>query len=173
MKKKLLLWEIIGFLVCSALAPLFHFFYEWSGRNMIVGLFCAQTESVFEHTKILLFPYIIFSVVEYFALKKSGVISRRRFCGVKAMTALLLPLLTISFFYTYSGIIGKTITWLDITSAFLHLAVVFFLSWLLLEKAIGFRYSWQIFLLLLTLWVVMTVYWSVYPPALPLFATAA
>jgi len=54
MKSKLFKFELLGFVFCCILGTLSHFFYDWSGQNIIVGMFCPVNESVWEHLKLKL-----------------------------------------------------------------------------------------------------------------------
>ena len=56
-----LLWYcVIGTLFVSVMGSLFHFAYQWTCCNWLMGLFVAVNESVFEHLKLLIFPLILF-----------------------------------------------------------------------------------------------------------------
>ena len=72
MKKKVLIWEIIGFLMVCALSGVFHFIYDWSGKQAWIGFFCPVNESTWEHLKLLFFPVLIFSAIEYIWIKKES-----------------------------------------------------------------------------------------------------
>ena len=72
MKKKVLIWEITGFLVVCALSGVFHFIYDWSGKQTWIGFFCPVNESTWEHLKLLFFPVLIFSAIEYIWIRKES-----------------------------------------------------------------------------------------------------
>ena len=55
--------EILGAVIVCVLAPLMHFVYDWSGGNTVVGLLAATNESVWEHTKLIYFPMLIYSII--------------------------------------------------------------------------------------------------------------
>ena len=59
-------YNILAFIFIGLLGSLGHFFYEWSGNNKIIGYFFATNESTWEHLKLLFFPTVIYSVIEYF-----------------------------------------------------------------------------------------------------------
>lgn len=110
-----------GFLFTSVLGTLSHFFYEWSGRSMLAGLFCPISESVWEHMKLLFFPALLFCLLVKFLCKNivpnmtlpvlSGILTGSTFIPV--------------FFYTYSGILGFTVVWLDIAIFYLCTGITF------------------------------------------------
>lgn len=111
MSKTLLKLDIIGFVFVSVIGTLAHFVFEWSGNNTVVGLFCPINESPWEHLKLIFFPYLIWTVAQYFIMHKSKNIFPAKFIGVFVGMGI-----TLSFFYTYTGIIGKNIDLLNIAS---------------------------------------------------------
>ena len=54
---------ITGYIAVAILGTLLHFVYEWSGSNMIVGLFSSTNESTWEHMKLAFYPMLIFSII--------------------------------------------------------------------------------------------------------------
>lgn len=164
-KKKLLFFEIIGMLLVSIGAVVFHFLYEWSGKNFLIGLISATNESVFEHTKILVFPFLIYSIVEYFFVG----IDLKRFIVAKSISLILMFVLVISVFYTYTGIIGHHIALVDMLSAFVYVFLGFFVSYKLLssDKELERYLFWVVPIALLI--IISQIYFTVYPPHIPLF----
>ena len=59
MGRKLLHWEIAGFVVTGAAGPLLHFAYAWSGENSLIAAFAAVNESTWEHMKLLFVPLLV------------------------------------------------------------------------------------------------------------------
>ena len=66
-------WETIGLLWTLAAGNLLHFVYQWTGERTVAGLFAAVNESTWEHMKLLAVPWVLFSLVEYIALRTDGV----------------------------------------------------------------------------------------------------
>ncbi len=112
MKKELRKCFTIGFIFISVFGTLLHFLYEWMGANPIVGLFSPVNESIWEHMKLFFFPMLLFTVVmSYFNILQVHYPA--------LVPALLTGLLAGSWFipmayYTYSGILGRSITFVDI-----------------------------------------------------------
>ena len=89
--------------------------YEWSGESIIVGLFSAINESIFEHMKLLFFPMLLFAFFEakfvneeydnYWCAKLIGIL-----VGVG-----LIPVI----YYTYTGIFGVNADWFNIIIFFI------------------------------------------------------
>ena len=56
---------LFGILFTSVLGILLHYTYEWSGRNLLVAFLAPTNESYFEHLKLLLTPYLLWTLAEY------------------------------------------------------------------------------------------------------------
>lgn len=67
--KKILISEIIGLIFCLAMSFVFHFAYEWLNKTQAIAWLFATNESVWEHSKIIFYPYFIYSIIEFFILK--------------------------------------------------------------------------------------------------------
>ena len=112
---------VIGFLVTTILGVISHFVYEWTGGNFLVGLFFPMNESTWEHMKLLFFPMFLFALV---AGKK---MERQYPCIYNAMfTGILVGLALIpTLFYTYSGILGFFVDWVNIAVYVLSVLVAY------------------------------------------------
>ena len=55
----------IGIVFTLLLGVLLHYTYGWSGKNLLVAFLAPTSESLFEHLKMLLTPYLIWMLVEY------------------------------------------------------------------------------------------------------------
>lgn len=110
MHKKLKIYEIIGYIFTCAAGVILHFVYQWSGNNSVAAAFSPVNESVWEHLKLLFFPVMIFTVFEFiiFGDQVQNIVWSKfwgTFFGMFFITAV---------FYTYSGIIGRNFTVIDI-----------------------------------------------------------
>ncbi len=95
--------SIIGLLFTLLFGTLLHFTYEWSAYSALAGTISAINESTWEHTKMLVFPMLIYGVFEYFYYGKSKV----NFIPIRLLSILLGVAIIIGGFYTYTGITGK------------------------------------------------------------------
>ena len=111
-KKELRKCFIIGFIFICVFGTLLHFLYKWTSDNRIIGLFSPVSESMWEHMKLFFFPMLLFAVImSYFNILQIYYPS--------LVPALLLGLHVGTWFipasyYTYSGILGRNITLIDI-----------------------------------------------------------
>lgn len=123
-------YSLAGFLFIAALGTLWHFLYEWTNRNILVGLFCPVNESTWEHIKLLYFPglfYILFMGSRLKAVYPN--ILNALLAGLLA-GCLSIPVL----FYTYSGILGKNLFVFDILVFLVSIGVLFFTAKRLLPR---------------------------------------
>ena len=108
-------YQIISIIFTFILGTLLHFTYQLSGENSVVAIFSAINESVWEHLKLLYFPMLLTTIIGYFYIGRSipGFFCSKTIGIVSAMV------FTIIFFYTYTGILGKNIAIVDISSFFI------------------------------------------------------
>lgn len=126
----LLLWHIVFGLGSSLLGSLMHFVYGWSGNNTLVGYFTPINESTWEHLKLLFFPILYFSIIEMFLYGHDY----PNFLQVKILSILIGLAVIVIFFYTYSGILGKTILLIDISIFLLGVIASYVSSYYLLQS---------------------------------------
>jgi len=109
---KIKTWQIITVIICIILGILLHYTYELSGENIIVGLYSAINESTWEHLKLLFYPMILMAILGYFIIGKRT----ENYWFAQAMGILTAMIFTITFFYTYTGVIGTNIHFLNIAT---------------------------------------------------------
>lgn len=158
--------NITAFIIIAFLGTLGHFVYEWSGKNQLIGYFFSINESTWEHLKLLFFPTVIYSVFEYSFLKDKPdnyipavVISL--ICGMTAIVVL---------FYTYKGIIGHNIDFINI--AIYYVGLLLSLNKkekIIREKKFSLNLMFWIFLILGITIALSFVFWSYNPPSLGIF----
>lgn len=132
MNKKQIKQEVAGVIFVSIAGTLAHFVYAISGENGFAALFVPVNESVWEHLKLLWFPYIIFAAVQFFLPGRKDSAS---FWAAKAAGAYMGALFIATFFYTYSGALGETVTAIDILSFYLGVLGAFGTDYVLMRSA--------------------------------------
>lgn len=158
------LYIIVAFLFTSILGTLAHFFYDWSGQNVIVGLFTPVNESTWEHMKLVFFPALLCAL-----FTPSSV--RENFPSLPDAVLLgnLLGTLSIPvFFYTYSGILGTNKAVVDIAIFFLCVLITFFTAWKLRDSHSVREYRISIRFCTAVMAVLFMVF-TFFPPDIGLF----
>lgn len=160
MRKQLLFWELAGFLVTGALGSLLHFVYQWSGENQVAAAFSAVNESTWEHMKLLFFPLFLFSVVQVCVMGRNY----PNFLAVRAVSILMGLVLIPVLFYTYTGVLGRSVDWVNIALFFLAALGAFLLDFRLLRRS-RFSAPWQQILGLIVLWALAFCFvWCTFHP---------
>lgn len=157
--------EGISFVIASVLGVVFHFIYNWTKANPIAGLFFPINESTWEHLKLIFFPILILSLIEYFVFG----IQYANFIFTKFVSVLLGMTITVVLFYTYSGIYGKNSDVLNILIYFASMAAAYILSyrWIRGKKMSGIPTTvgyWGFVILMLLFFL-----FSMFPPKIGLF----
>ena len=102
-------FEIISTIFIIIVGILLHFLYDWLDKNVIVGMFSAVNESTWEHLKILFFPMLITIIIGTYYYKDIT----NYLCSKTKGLLVSLSFLVIAF-YTYSGVIGKNFSSINI-----------------------------------------------------------
>ena len=164
MRKRFDIWTWAGFFTAAVLGTLGHFAYDWSGKSLPVGAFCAVNESTWEHMKLLFFPVLLFTAVQLCLRWESGLLAARAVSTTAGLAA--IPAL----FYTYSGVLGRTVDWVNILIFYAADAALFGLD-SRLRRSGHFRAPWLQTAGALWLWLLafLFVWWTFRPPHIGLF----
>ena len=130
------LFPVLGFVFTSLVGTLLHFLPDVADNNF-VSLFAPVNESVWEHLKLLFFPYLAFIAAEYFAYGKWT----RGFLGAKMRGAVIGMSLIVSVHYVVSGIVGKDVMWVDVTLFFVGVLVAYLLPYIAIKRGATKNYS--------------------------------
>ena len=164
-KRKYKNYMIIGFLFVSVLGTLAHFFYEWSGSNMVVGLFTPINESVWEHLKLLWFPTLLFTLLCHIKLQDGYPLLFSAITAGSIAGCILIPII----YYTYTFFTGRNIAVIDIGSFFVANAVSFVLAYKICRTRWGIKLFVPAIIAALAISLIFFQF-TFYPPALELFA---
>lgn len=113
--------HIIPYICVTGLGVLLHFTYEWSGKNSIVGLFSPVNESTWEHLKLIFFPMLLLTIWNILYSHRGDF----DFLPARTIGILAAMGFTIVSFYTYIGVIGHNIDFINIILYFLAVAFGF------------------------------------------------
>ena len=123
-------YNLIAFLFIGIFGALGHFLYEWSGENVIIGYFFPINESTWEHLKLLFFPMVIFSIIEYIFVKNE--IKNYAFSVTASVIIGMISIVTL--FYTYQGICGKKVDFINIAIFYISLIIMLTVKTRLIER---------------------------------------
>ena len=162
-QKTLRTWQWIGFGAVSLLGAALHFLYPLTGST-VAALFSAVNESTWEHMKLLFFPMLLFSIIEYAFFGKKY----ENFWCIKARGIVLGLLLIPVLFYTLNGMFGTTPDYVNIAIFFISVGAAFLYETPRFEEQKPCRAKLAI--LFLVLLAILFRVFTFSPPSLPLFA---
>ena len=164
MKKHVLICTIVCALFVAVLGTLGDFFYQWSGYNHYVGLFFPVNESTWEHMKLFFFPALICYIVLCFIKRNNHPCILYAFPKTIFLGTFLIPVL----FYTYSGILGFNVSFLDISTFYISviLSFLYLYKTTVSVKKLDYSLAWNISLIFLAL---LFMCFSYNPPDLGIF----
>ena len=163
--KALKIFCIIGAIITIVMGTISHFVYDWSGGNFFVGLFFSVNESTWEHLKLLFFPMLAYALFAGKKIEESyPCIYNAMFTGI--LTGLgMIPVL----FYTYTGILGYNVDWLNIATYIASVIVAYCVVYRTAKKGSGKKTRVLTYLMYALILVFMV--FTVYPPNLGLFVS--
>lgn len=155
--------DIPYILITIIIGIFIHSIYDFSGKNPITGLITPVNESIWEHLKLLFFPFLLVSLIEYSLQRPmpAGFFAAR-------LTGVWIGMLSIIFlFYGYSGILGKSFVFIDILLFFIGIIISYYVSFKFIRKLHRFD-SLTIFLCW-SFTILLFFIFTCFPPELPLF----
>lgn len=163
LKKNIFISSLILFLI----GGLFHFAYNFSGNNFIIGLITPVNESTFEHLKLALFPIFLWWLIFYLLKKRKYSLDKDKwFLG--CLVAMILSIIIISniYYFVRCGL-GKELIVVDIGSLYVALLFAQFTGYHIynFSSKRSFVFSIIIIFILLISFMILTVT----PLKLPLF----
>jgi hypothetical protein len=118
--KNIWLW----ILATVILGTVWHFVYQMSGKLYPIGLISPVNESVWEHLKIVFFPFIIVGIFAFIMLKP-----RKTNFWTGLLAGSVVGMLIVFFgFYLYSSIIGESLV-IDILLYIASIIVAMYIAW--------------------------------------------
>ena len=111
-------WIFLGIFVTFLLGSFLHFVYAWSGNNKWLASFVPINESVWEHTKLSIFPILFWWIFYFFFFTEANPDAWFTGCLVAMVTSIIItPLL----FYFYTQAFQLESLWIDIFIFFLSI----------------------------------------------------
>lgn len=156
------------FSIC-VLGVLFHFAYDLLGKGKILGIIFPVNESIFEHLKLALYPYIFWFMLTYFIYKKKLEIDFKKWFILMVYAIIHSIFLILALYYIYTGALGLSSTLFDILIYFISISYTQIKLASIYEnypiKKSYFIVSILILIILLLLFTIFTFS----PPNIPIF----
>jgi hypothetical protein len=164
-RKSVLIWELSGIVFLIVVGSLLHFTFDWSNRLPLVGVFSAVNESVWEHLKLGFWSLVLFSLIEYWFIRHET----NNFLLAKGLGVVILQVVILSVFYTYTMFSAEPILAIDISSYILGCVLCQVVSYIILTRVSGKKILNKVGLALILIHAVLLVAFTFAPPKLPIF----
>jgi hypothetical protein len=157
--------NFISIVLAILLGSLWHFVFDWLGKNNIIAAFFPVNESIWEHLKLLFYPVLLLSIMECIIRGvKPGFLVARTIGTIVGMFMILI------LYYSYSGIIGKDITIIDIIIFIISIFITYVISGMLIDKKFCLLLSYKIICVILLIGIITSFTLFTYnPPKIKLF----
>ena len=163
---KLIKIELIAILFSLILGTLLHFTYEWSGENVFVGSFSAVNESVWEHLKLVFYPMLIATIIEYFLVKDVA----NNYVEAKTIGIFTAMSFIVIVFFTYSGIIGTSIIVIDILLFIISIILGEYVAYRLMKREDESTVTTEVLSIVIIIFLLLCfVIFTYLPPEVNLF----
>ena len=151
---------LLVYLIVVVLGTLWHFAYDWLGESKYIAFLFLTNESLFEHLKLFFYPVMIVSVIQVLFIEENiGLFLMSRLYG-----ALFSLITCVAFFYIYKYSVVKFEDIVFITSYFIIVFLVMFISFNIYNYAKFLpKYLYWIAYVLALATVIMFIYYSYSP----------
>ncbi len=166
-QKRLRVSTLVFALVAIGLGVFLHYALDLSGGNFFVALFSAANESIWEHLKLIFFPFEITMLIEYFIYGKDY----KNFFSAKLIGVLSGMSATVVLYYTFIGITGKNIPFINISIFVISTLLAYLVSYvrMLKKKTCLGAFGETLSILILAVICGLFFFFTYYPPEIPLF----
>lgn len=159
----------INTLVLGAAASLSHYLYDLSGKNFIVGLFNPVSESVWEHLKLVFFPFLLWWVIIYIIKSKKYDIPLYTWIESAAVSLIVAPLSVILLYYGYTGAFGIESVFIDVLLAFICYFIALCIGAHYLEYSVPNKNAAIVSVIIIVIIFAAFIVFTINPPKLPIF----
>jgi hypothetical protein len=166
-KAKWWIFVLVPLAIIVGLSGLQHFIYDWL-PNPFFATFAPISESVWEHLKIVFYPFVFVWIASYLIFRRSLKLGWREMLFAVAIGATTACVLTVFLFYLiHSGFGIVQSSWVDIGIEIISLFVAQMVAWHIAKNTR--HISPIISILILFVWIVSFIVFSFIIPTAPMF----
>ena len=159
-------YNLLAFIFIGIIGALSHFVYEFSGNNKFIGYFFATNESTWEHLKLLFFPIIVYSFIEYFLQKREI----KNYIPAVIISVIIGMISIVVLFYTYKAVIGKNIDFINISIYYIGLIITLVVKNKIINSEILSSKGASVLFIIISLIIAFLFFrFTYFPPTLAIF----
>ncbi len=156
-------------IILGIAATLSHFAYNLSGENIIIGLFNPINESVWEHLKLMFFPFLLWWIVVYKINNRVSELPLNTWIVSAAISLVVAPLSVVLLFYSYTGALGIESVFIDMLLAFICYFIALCVSSHFLKYSEPNKWATIISVIVIEIIFISFLVFTFNPPELPIF----
>lgn len=160
-------WMVLGIPILFIVGAIMHFLYNILWENPVVGVIAPINESIWEHSKMVVWPIILWWTIYYrFQGKRHKINADKWFAS--ALVALVTSLVAMPMlYYFYTGAFGVELLWVDILILLLAISFGQMLGLHTYQHGKGIPAKWS--LIIFGVIVLLFLLFTFFPPHIPLF----
>lgn len=160
---------LINTVILGIAASISHFAYKLSGENLIVGLFNPVNESVWEHLKLMFFPFLLWWIVIYLVKNKKCEIPLDTWIVSAAVSLVAAPLSVLMLYYSYTGALGIESLLIDIFLVYICYFIALSVANHLLKYSNPNKSAAIVSVIVIAVIFIAFIIFTFNPPQLPIF----
>lgn len=161
----------INTIILGSAASLSHFLYDLSGKKLIVGLFNPVNDSVWEHLKLMFFPFLLWWIVIYLIKNRKYDIPLNSWIESAAVSLVAAPFSVVLLFYGYKGALGIESVFIDILLAFISYYIALCVASHFLEYSVPNKCAAIVSVIIIVIIFAAFIVFTINPPRLPIFSS--
>jgi len=162
-------WEMWGILFIVLVGSLLHFTFDFSGGLRPLGIISAVNESVWEHLKLAFWPAVLWTIIEFFFVRRQTKDTRPSFTLAKAIGAYIMPLVIVAIFYSYTAFTRHSILAVDLSSFVIAVVIGQIVSYKLWHLLSLSKVVDSLGLIMFVIGALLFAIFTFYPPAAGIF----
>lgn len=159
----------INTIILGIIACILHYVYDLSGKKLTVGLFNPVNESVWEHLKLMFFPFILWWIAMYFIKDKKCDIPLNIWIESVAVSLVVAPLSVVLLYYSYTGAFGIESVFIDILLVFVCYYIALCVASHFLEYSVPNNCAAIASIIVIAVIFIAFIVFTINPPELPIF----
>lgn len=160
-------WILYSVPFLFIIGSLFHFAYDFTGENIIIGFFTPINESIWEHIKLILTPLLLWWILYYVFNHKKYNINKDRWFNATFFAIITGIILVPALYYLYIGALGIESLVIDVLILFFSILFAQLVGYHFYKHLKGINYLAPIILLIIIVTIFMI--FTVSPPDFPIF----
>ncbi|MEG1982004.1 MAG: DUF6512 family protein [Clostridia bacterium] len=160
-------WIIKGIPILFIISSAIHSLYNLTSKCILFAIIAPSNESIWEHSKMVILPIILWYSLYYIAKRKDKKIDINKW-STAMLSSLIISIVSIFIvFYLYFGMFGGHYLWADILTLFIAILLGQLLALHIYRKGKGI--SFKLILVFTTIILVAYLILTFFPPHIPLF----